>query len=150
MALADRVKALRAEHDWSQTDLAARIGAAPAHVSRYESGRTAPSADTVIRLAETFGVSCDYLLVDDAPAAPSAPPRTGAFVKGNARSERKLGPDDLLPVAGALAAPAHAEAGDDGQPAPALILRAGLPGLNVEGAAVPRLDHQRRLTRQQA
>ena len=70
MALADRVKALRAERGWSQTDLAARIAAAPAQVSRYESGRTAPSADTVIRLAETFGVSCDYLLVDDAPRRP--------------------------------------------------------------------------------
>jgi transcriptional regulator with XRE-family HTH domain len=67
MALADRVKALRVERGWSQTDLASQIGAAPAQVSRYESGRTAPSADTVIRLAETFGVSCDYLLVDDAP-----------------------------------------------------------------------------------
>jgi transcriptional regulator with XRE-family HTH domain len=70
MALADRVRALRAERGWSQTDLAARITAAPAQVSRYESGRTAPSADTVIRLAETFGVSCDYLLVDDAPRRP--------------------------------------------------------------------------------
>lgn len=67
MALADRVKALRAERGWSQTDLADRIGAAPAQVSRYESGRTAPSADTVTRLAETFGVSTDYLLIDDAP-----------------------------------------------------------------------------------
>ena len=67
MALADRVKALRAERGWSQTDLANRIAAAPAQVSRYESGRTAPSADTVTRLAETFGVSTDYLLIDDAP-----------------------------------------------------------------------------------
>jgi transcriptional regulator with XRE-family HTH domain len=70
MALADRVKALRAERGWSQTDLANRIGAAPAQVSRYESGRTAPSADTVTRLAETFGVSTDYLLIDDAPRRP--------------------------------------------------------------------------------
>ncbi len=70
MALADRVKALRAERGWSQTDLAARIAAAPAQVSRYESGRTAPSADTVTRLAETFGVSTDYLLIDDAPRRP--------------------------------------------------------------------------------
>ncbi|HCU93514.1 MAG TPA: hypothetical protein DHU96_12610 [Actinobacteria bacterium] len=70
MALADRVKALRAERGWSQTDLANRIAAAPAQVSRYESGRTAPSADTVTRLAETFGVSTDYLLIDDAPRRP--------------------------------------------------------------------------------
>ena len=67
MAFADRVRALRAERGWSQTDLAERIAAAPAQISRYESGRTAPSADTVVRLAEVFGISCDYLLVDDAP-----------------------------------------------------------------------------------
>jgi len=70
MAPAGRVKALRAERGWSQTNLANRITAAPAQVSRYESGRTAPSADTVTRLAETFGVSTGYLLIDDAPRRP--------------------------------------------------------------------------------
>jgi transcriptional regulator with XRE-family HTH domain len=70
MAFADRVKTLRAERGWSQTDLAGKIGAAPAQISRYESGRTAPSADTVIRLAEVFDVSCDYLLVDQAARRP--------------------------------------------------------------------------------
>jgi len=63
MAPAGRVRPLRAEHGWSQTDIAARI-AAPAQVSLYESGRTAT------RLAETFGVSTDYLLIDDAPRRP--------------------------------------------------------------------------------
>lgn len=32
-----------------------------------ENGRITPSADAVVRLAEVFDVSCDYLLVDDAP-----------------------------------------------------------------------------------
>ncbi len=79
--------------------------------------------------------------------------RSGAFVKGeharNARSERKLGQEDLAPAAGALAAPACAEGGDDGQPAPALVVRAGLPGFHVEGAPVPRLNYQRPLAGQQ-
>lgn len=67
MALADKVKALRNEHGWSQTELGERIGADPAQISRYENGRITPSADAVARLAEVFGVSCDYLLVEDAP-----------------------------------------------------------------------------------
>jgi transcriptional regulator with XRE-family HTH domain len=70
MALRDRVKQLRSEHGWSQTDLADRINADPAQISRYENGRITPSADAIIRLAQTFDVSCDYLLVDDAPRRP--------------------------------------------------------------------------------
>jgi len=67
MALAERVKQLRAERGWSQGELAERIGGDPAQISRYEHGRIAPSADAIIRLAEAFDVSCDYLLVEDAP-----------------------------------------------------------------------------------
>ena len=67
MALAERVKQLRTEHAWSQSDLADRVGADPAQISRYENGRITPSADALVRLAEVFDVSCDYLLIDDAP-----------------------------------------------------------------------------------
>lgn len=67
MALAERVKQLRAEHSWSQGDLATKIGADAAQISRYENGHITPSVDALIRLAETFDVSCDYLLLDDAP-----------------------------------------------------------------------------------
>jgi transcriptional regulator with XRE-family HTH domain len=33
-----------------------------AHIGRYERGVSRPSADTLQRLADTLGVSCDYLL----------------------------------------------------------------------------------------
>ena len=65
---------LRKEHGWSQADLAGRIGADAAQISRYEDGRITPSADVIIRLAETFDVSCDYLLLDDAPRRPLQAP----------------------------------------------------------------------------
>lgn len=74
MALADKVKALRNEQGWSQTELGERIGADPAQISRYENGRITPSADAVGRLAEVFGVSCDYLLVEGAPRRPFRSP----------------------------------------------------------------------------
>ena len=74
MALADKVKALRNEQGWSQTELGERVGADPAQISRYENGRITPSADAVARLAEVFAVSCDYLLVDDAPRRPFRSP----------------------------------------------------------------------------
>lgn len=67
MALAERVKLLRTELGWSQGELATKIGADAAQISRYENGRITPSADAIVRLAEAFDVSCDYLLVEDAP-----------------------------------------------------------------------------------
>lgn len=70
MALADRVKQPRGEHGWSQGELADKIGGDPAQISRYENAHIAPSADAIIRLAPAFDVSCDYLLVDDAPRRP--------------------------------------------------------------------------------
>lgn len=70
MSLSERVNQLRKEHGWSQADLATRVGADPAQISRYEQGRITPSADAVVRIAETFDVSTDYLLVDDAPRRP--------------------------------------------------------------------------------
>jgi transcriptional regulator with XRE-family HTH domain len=74
MALRDRVRQLRTEAGWSQTHLAERIAADPAQISRYETGKITPSADAIVRLAETFGVSCDYLLIDDAPRRPFKSP----------------------------------------------------------------------------
>ncbi len=67
MALQERVKQLRGERGWSQGELAAKVGADAAQISRYENGRITPSADAIVRLAEVFDVACDYLLVDDAP-----------------------------------------------------------------------------------
>jgi transcriptional regulator with XRE-family HTH domain len=70
MALRDRVHELRKEHGWSQADLAAKIGADAGQISRYENGRITPSADALVRLAEVFDVTTDYLLIDDAPRRP--------------------------------------------------------------------------------
>jgi transcriptional regulator with XRE-family HTH domain len=67
VALAERVRQMRKEHGWSQAELAERVAADPAQISRYEGGRITPSAEAVVKMAEAFDVSCDYLLVDDAP-----------------------------------------------------------------------------------
>lgn len=74
MALRDRVKQLCTKQGWSQTHLAEPIAADPAQISRYETGKITPSADAIVRLAETFNVSCDYLLIDDAPRRPFKSP----------------------------------------------------------------------------
>jgi transcriptional regulator with XRE-family HTH domain len=76
--IGERLKALRQERGWSQEELANKISAAGAHqISRYENGKITPATETVVRLAEVFDVSIDYLLVDDAPRRPLHVPDRG-------------------------------------------------------------------------
>ncbi len=96
MSLRERVHELRKEHGWSQADLAGRIGADAAQISRYENGRITPSADVIVRLAETFDVSCDYLLLDEAPRRPHRTPEDTLGPRLATLAE--LGDDDLTLV----------------------------------------------------
>jgi DNA-binding XRE family transcriptional regulator len=48
----------------------ASIGTDSQRVSRYENERITPSLDAIVRIAEAFNVSIDYLLVDDIPRRP--------------------------------------------------------------------------------
>ena len=58
-----RITQLREERDWKKTELARRLGISHSQVSRIESGETGTlSSDILIRLAEVFDVSADYLL----------------------------------------------------------------------------------------
>lgn len=60
--LGARIAALRRQAGLSQTQLAERLKISPSAVGMYEQGRREPSIETVIALAEIFGVSTDYLL----------------------------------------------------------------------------------------
>lgn len=59
---AERLRELRRQKDFSQSDLGERIGVHLTHISRYERGLSRPTADTLKRLADALGVSGDYLL----------------------------------------------------------------------------------------
>ena len=58
----NRIKSLREDRDLRQIDVAAAVGIDQRSLSNYETGKTNPDSETVIRLAAFFGVSCDYLL----------------------------------------------------------------------------------------
>src|ERR1700691_3298799 len=76
--IGERIKALRSERGWSQDELSTKISAAGAHqISRYENGKIMPATETVVRLAEVFDVSIDYLLVEDSPRRPLHVPDRG-------------------------------------------------------------------------
>ena len=60
--MVNRIKDLREDRDMRQSDLAALTGIDQRTISNYETGKTAPDAYALIRLADTFDVSIDYLL----------------------------------------------------------------------------------------
>jgi transcriptional regulator with XRE-family HTH domain len=86
--LGDRLRTLRKERGWNQDDLAQASGAAGAHqISRYEAGKITPNTDTMIRIAETFNVSLDYLLIDTAPASASSQTKHAYYLARRAVSQ---------------------------------------------------------------
>lgn len=64
MDLPDRIKMLRQAKGWTQANLAARVGVARDTIAGYESKakQRQPNPDMLIRLAQAFGVTVDYLL----------------------------------------------------------------------------------------
>ena len=57
-----RIKTLREARRLSQTDLAKLIGISPQSISAYETDTREPSNDVLVRLAQLYRVSTDYLL----------------------------------------------------------------------------------------
>ncbi len=60
----EKLKDLRRNRAWSQAQLAQKIGADPNRVSRYERGVIWPTLELVVKIAEVFEVSTDYLIRD--------------------------------------------------------------------------------------
>lgn len=58
----NRIRALREDADLRQIDVAAATGIDQKTLSNYETGKTSPDSEAIIRLAEFFHVTTDYLL----------------------------------------------------------------------------------------
>ena len=66
MKIGDRIKELRKEKNFSQSQLARRIGVSQKAVDCWELGTNEPKASYIVKLAELFEVSADFLLgIDD-------------------------------------------------------------------------------------
>ena len=55
----NRIKVLRAEQDWTQADLADRVGMSRQAVISIEKYKYTPSLELAFKIAEAFGVSID-------------------------------------------------------------------------------------------
>ncbi len=60
--LGENIRRLRQERGLRQEELGRRIGVSKQSVSNWENENIAPSIDLLVRLADFFGVSTDYLL----------------------------------------------------------------------------------------
>ena len=60
--LNEKIKKLRISHGISQVVLAKEIGVSKQCVSNWENDNILPSIDMLVRIAQYFRVSCDYLL----------------------------------------------------------------------------------------
>lgn len=61
----DKLKQLREERNISQSQLGEIIGAARSTICQYEAGKREPDLETLIKLADYFQVSVDYLIGHD-------------------------------------------------------------------------------------
>ena len=59
---AQRIKELRKEKHWSQEFLASQIGYSKSAIGEWEKRHKEPNFDTLIKLANLFDISIDYLL----------------------------------------------------------------------------------------
>lgn len=60
-----RIMLLRDKYCYTRKELSRRSGMSSKFIYEIETGRKGFSARTLLRLSETFGVSCDYILTGD-------------------------------------------------------------------------------------
>ena len=61
----NRLRVLRAERDWSQADLAERLGVSRQSVNAIETGKYDPSLPLAFRIARVFGASIEQIFSDE-------------------------------------------------------------------------------------
>jgi transcriptional regulator with XRE-family HTH domain len=62
MSLSEKLRKLRDNRNWSQQTLADMMRMNRSTVSRYETGKSIPNYQTVVRLAEIYQVDKEYLV----------------------------------------------------------------------------------------
>ena len=56
------IKDIRLRKGLTQSEVATALGVSSVVYSRYENGKRQPSIDTLVQMADIFGVTVDYLL----------------------------------------------------------------------------------------
>ncbi|WHO39914.1 helix-turn-helix transcriptional regulator [Sphingobium sp. AP49] len=61
----NRLKILRAERDWNQSDLATQLGISRQSVNAIETGKYDPSLPLAFRIADLFGLRIEDIFLRD-------------------------------------------------------------------------------------
>ena len=86
MILADKIINERKKNGWSQEELAEQLNVSRQSISKWESAQAIPDIQKIIKMAEIFGVSTDYLLKDELEPA-DIPERTPTEVDSGVGEE---------------------------------------------------------------
>lgn len=62
MNIGTRIKTLRTQKKWNQSELGEKLGLGFGAISSFENGKNNPSIEIVEKLSIIFGVSTDYLI----------------------------------------------------------------------------------------
>ena len=89
LQLYGKIQARRKALGLSQEELAQRMGVSRQSVTKWETGLSAPDLDRLVELADTLGVSLDYLLRDQAEM-PEGPGLRKLCRKSAAKRRRPL------------------------------------------------------------
>lgn len=65
MTLSEKIYKLRKEKVITQEELAAQINVSRQAISKWELGESMPDTENIVQLSKLFGVSTDYLLIDE-------------------------------------------------------------------------------------
>lgn len=71
MNIGDQIQHLRKREHLSQGEFANLLYVSRQTVSNWETGKSCPDLETLIRISDHFGISVDALLGHDSPALPS-------------------------------------------------------------------------------
>ena len=86
MILADKIINERKKNGWSQEELAEQLSVSRQSISKWESAQAIPDIQKIIKMAELFGVTTDYLLKDDMEPEKTVSANDGAFDGSDAQN----------------------------------------------------------------
>ena len=65
MDFSEKIRFLRKKNKLSQAELGKKVGVSNRAVSKWETGESFPSTDTLLSIATVFGVTLDFFLKND-------------------------------------------------------------------------------------
>lgn len=75
MDFGTRLRQLREQKEWDRDQLGAKLGMSYSTIAKYETNNRFPDQHTLLKIAETFGVSVDYLIGNSDTKQPQSKPR---------------------------------------------------------------------------